>query len=99
MPLAARYAIVATIAERDGWSLCRAVGAADGASVLVERLEGARGEADALQRLRRELELASALRDAPVLRPRELGTFRGDPALVVDDFAGTPLRDLLRGPL
>jgi predicted ATPase/signal transduction histidine kinase/CheY-like chemotaxis protein len=83
--------VVATVSDRGGVALHRAVGR-DGTRVLLKVLDPSRCSQRTIDELGDELEIASSLDTLAVVRPLELGTHRGFPALLLESFDGEPCR-------
>ncbi len=94
-----RYAITATLHERDSGKLCRATRAEDGCPVLLKLVDPQRCAAKALQRLRQDYEIGTALDLPTTVRPLALETYQGMVTLVLEDFGGEPLGRLLGAPM
>lgn len=97
MEAAEKYEVLHVVGPRPDASIRRARRIRDGHIVLIET--PSTGSVPDIERLRRECVIAQALDPAVVLRPVELVELRGAPVLVFEDFAGSPLSDLLGGPI
>lgn len=97
IPAAEPYRVLRIIQEHRRVSVRRVVSARDGRSVLLKVQRTA--DPRAADPLRRELEVGVLLDPAVALRPVEMSTFDGRPALVLEDFGGVPLRQLMGAPM
>jgi len=93
----AAYAITETLSQDENATLYRALRRSDRRPVMLKVLGPNPHKLRNLERLRNELELAGALDQPSVLRPLNMVTYEGMPALVSEDFAGVPLERLLGG--
>ncbi|MBX3252207.1 MAG: GAF domain-containing protein [Myxococcales bacterium] len=93
----APYQVLRIVQEDPRVSIRRVSSPRDGRSVLLKIEHSA--DPRAADALRRELEIGAALDPAVALRPVEMSTFGDRPALVLEDFGGVPLRQLLGAPM
>ncbi|UQA62702.1 ATP-binding sensor histidine kinase [Polyangium aurulentum] len=85
--------------EDGGVFLFRALRDADRRPVVIKALDPRRRGPSSLERLKKEYEFGRTLRTAAAVEPLELFTYRGMPALVMEDFGGEPLAVLLGAPM
>ncbi|MBX3206216.1 MAG: GAF domain-containing protein [Labilithrix sp.] len=93
----APYQVLRIVQEGPRVSIRRVSSPRDGRRVLLKIEHSA--DPRASDALRRELEIGGALDPAIALRPLEMSTFGDRPALVLEDFGGLPLRQLLGAPM
>jgi predicted ATPase/signal transduction histidine kinase/tRNA A-37 threonylcarbamoyl transferase component Bud32 len=89
------YAITETLSEGYCTNIYRAVRSADRLSVILKVLDPKRCLPKDLDRQRNEYEIARSLGIPTAARPLALETYRGMPALIIEDFGGQPLDGLL----
>jgi predicted ATPase/signal transduction histidine kinase len=94
-----RYTITETLSSAHGTVVCRAVRNADRFPVVLKLLDPSQHGPKDIQRLRREYEIGQSLDSRAVVKPLQLETYEGMPALAMEDFGGRPLADLLGKPL
>jgi predicted ATPase/signal transduction histidine kinase len=92
------YSVVATLSDRGGVALHRAVGL-DGAPVLLKVLDPSRCSQKTVDELGSELDIAGSLGITAAVRPLALGTHQGRPALVLEPFDGEPCGRAGAGPM
>ncbi|RJS21321.1 protein kinase [Corallococcus sp. H22C18031201] len=93
------YAITETLHEGGRLRWYRATRLTDGRSVLLKVLDPQRGQPEDVEQLRHEQALAGALGLPALVRPLAWDTWRGMPALVLEDSGGQPLERLMGGPM
>src|SRR5205823_4972605 len=92
------YRVIEALGETRGGRLYRAHDPS-GRSVVLKVL-GAEGPgAGRVERLQNEFRIAAKVGTGAVVRPIALGHFEGDPALVLEDVAGTSLDRVVHGPV
>ena len=92
-------ALYQKISEAGGISIFRGIRSSDGRSVVVKVLDPRRTGAQAVARLKTELEIGRMLDTTAAVKPLALETYEGLPALVSEDFLGESLDHLLRAPM
>ncbi|WP_282423068.1 ATP-binding sensor histidine kinase [Polyangium sp. 15x6] len=93
------YTITETLFEGRGTLVLRAIRESDGRRVILKALDPKRSRPQDIERLKHEQALGEALDLPTVIRPLALDTYHGQPALVLEDTAGTPLDRLLGAPM
>ncbi|XXX78326.1 ATP-binding sensor histidine kinase [Sorangium sp. So ce134] len=93
------YKVVETLYEGSEVVLYRALKRADRRLVLLKALDPRRCRPRDLEWLRSELDFGRTLRTPAAMRSTGLVTYEGRPALVMEDFDGAPLDNLLEGPM
>ncbi|MDI1443524.1 ATP-binding sensor histidine kinase [Polyangium sp. 6x1] len=93
------YTIIETLFEGRGTVVLRAIRERDGRPVILKALDPKRSRPQDIERLKHEQALGEALNLPTVIRPLALDTYHGQPALVLEDTAGTPLDRLLGSPM
>lgn len=91
------YALGETLVESDDSLLLRGRRTADGSGVLIKLLRRENPSPREVAILRREFEVGRSLPAEGVLRPNEILRAGSRLALVLEDFAGQPLRRMLDG--
>ncbi|WP_437522065.1 AAA family ATPase [Sorangium sp. So ce726] len=97
MPESPRYLVVEVLHQGAETILYRARRAEDGRPVVLKVLRRDHASPRALGRLHHEHELASALDTAAVVKARAIEAFGDQVALVLEDFGGRSLDQLLDG--
>lgn len=92
------YSITEALSHAGGAVLYRGVRSADGLPVLLKVLEG-QDPTQSLKQLEHEYEIGTLFDSSAILRPLALQIQDGMPALVSEDFGGTPLAELLGAPM
>lgn len=96
-PVASPYEVMQVVQEGPAVSICRALDSREGRSVLLKMQHSAEGrETDLLQA---EFEVGSFVDPAIALHPLAMSTFAGSSALVLEDFGGKPLEQLMGAPM
>src|SRR5207248_8434206 len=80
-------------------SIYRAVQHPDHRPVVLKVVDPRRASPQQIERLKREHEIGQTLRGRAVVQVLALDVYRGMPALVMEDFGGQPLAQLLDGPM
>ncbi|TKC99035.1 GAF domain-containing protein [Polyangium fumosum] len=93
------YTITETLFEGRGTIVLRAIRVSDGRQVILKALDPKSSRPQDIERLKHEQALGEALDLPTVIRPLALDTYHGQPALVLEDTAGTPLDRLLGAPM
>ncbi|WP_437974225.1 ATP-binding sensor histidine kinase [Sorangium sp. So ce295] len=91
------YTITESLAHGSRATLYRAIRSADGRSVVLKVLDPQRSRPKDLERLQNEFEIGRLLDSTAVVKPLALETYQGMPALVLEDFDGRSLGELLGG--
>ncbi|XYH93660.1 AAA family ATPase [Sorangium sp. So ce1128] len=91
------YTITESLAHGSRSTLYRAIRSADGCSVVLKVLDPQRSRPKDLERLKNEFEIGRLLDSTAVVKPLALETYQGMPALVLEDFGGRSLDELLGG--
>jgi predicted ATPase/signal transduction histidine kinase/tRNA A-37 threonylcarbamoyl transferase component Bud32 len=91
------YTITESLAHGSRSTLYRAIRSADGCSVVLKVLDPQRSRPKDLERLQNEFEIGRLLDSTAVVKPLALETYQGMPALVLEDFGGRSLGELLGG--
>ncbi|XYH95612.1 AAA family ATPase [Sorangium sp. So ce1128] len=97
MSSSAPYTITESLAHGSRSTLYRAIRNADGCPVVLKVLDPQRSRPKDLERLKNEFEIGGHLDSAAVVKPLALETYQGMPALVLEDFGGRSLGELLGG--
>ncbi|MGK3985812.1 AAA family ATPase [Sorangium sp. So ce136] len=97
MSPSAPYTITESLAHGSRSTLYRAIRNADGCSVVLKVLDPQRSRPKDIERLKNEFEIGKLLDSAAVVKPLALETYQGMPALVLEDFGGRSLGELLGG--
>ena len=97
MSPSAPYTITACLSQGSRYSLLRAFSNADGCPVVLKVLGPQRSRPKDLEQLKNEFEIGSQIDSAAVIKPLALETYQGMPALVLEDFGGQSLGELLGG--
>src|SRR5688572_5563519 len=92
------YRVIETLGEHLGEKLYRAQDRA-GRSVVLKVLGSDSSEAKQVERLENEFRIAAKVGTLAVVRPIALDRFRGFPALVLEDVAGSTLDHFVGGPI
>ena len=93
-----QYSVVATLRDKGGVALHRAVGP-DGALFLLEILDPSRCSQRDVDSLGNALDIASSLESKAVVKPLALGRYRGLPALLHENFEGEACGGERAGPM
>ncbi len=93
------YTITDTLQNGGGTIIYRAVRDEDGRSVVIKALGPNRPRPRDLARLRNEQEIGAQLTTPSAVRPLALEVIDAAPALVLEDFGGRSLDELLGGPM
>ena len=93
------YTATETLHRGESTALLRALRGADHRSVVLKVVDPQHCDRKALEALGREYEIGTSLDLQTIVRPLALGYHRGMPALVLEDFGGQPLADLLVAPM
>ncbi|WP_437980215.1 AAA family ATPase [Sorangium sp. So ce117] len=99
MPDSSRYRVLEVLHQGVDTILYRARREEDGRPVVLKVLRRDHASPRALGRLRHELEVASALDTAAISKPYAIESFNDQAALVLEDFGGRSLDQLLDGPM
>ncbi|WP_437821909.1 sensor histidine kinase [Sorangium sp. So ce1078] len=91
------YTITESLAHGSRSILYRAIRNADGCPVVLKVLDPQRSRPKDLERLQNEFEIGRLLDSTAVVKPLALETCQGMPALVLEDFGGRSLGELLGG--
>jgi serine/threonine protein kinase len=91
------YCVIATVSDKSGVALHRAVGS-DGTLVLLEVLDPSRCSQRAIGSLANALDVASSLESRAIVKPFAIGTHHGLPTLVLENFDGEPCGRKHAGP-
>lgn len=91
------YTITESLAQGSRSTLYRAIRNADGRPVVLKVLDPQRSRPKDLERLQNEFEIGRLLDSTAVVKPLALETYQGMPALVLEDFGGRSLGELLGG--
>ncbi|WP_437815281.1 AAA family ATPase [Sorangium sp. So ce1078] len=94
-----RYAIIAVLCEGADTLLYRGAREDDGLPVVLKVLRRDHADARALGRLRHEHEVAAALDTTAIVKAYALGSADGQAALILEDFGGRSLGELLGEPM
>ena len=97
MSPSAPYTVTESLAHGSRSTLYRAIRNADGRPVVLKVLDPQRSRPKDLERLKNEFEIGRLLDSAAVVKPLALETYQGMPALVLEDFGGRSLGELLGG--
>ena len=98
-PAHQEYTVTETLHQDGRTTLYRAFRSGDPRSVILKVLDPHRCRERDLERLRHEYETGASLDVKSIARPLRLETYRGMPALVLEDCGGEPLERLLDGPI
>ncbi len=98
-PSSLAYTVTEVLGHGSRTTLYRALRNADGCSVVLKVLDPRRSRPKDLERLKHEHEIGELLAIPAVVRPLALATYRGMPALVLEDFGGQSLDRLLGVPM
>ncbi|HEX9400596.1 MAG TPA: protein kinase, partial [Anaeromyxobacter sp.] len=98
-PAHQEYTATETLHQDGRTTLYRAFRSGDPRSVILKVLDPHRCRERDLERLRHEYEMGVSLDVKSIARPLGLETYRGMPALVLEDCGGEPLERLLDGPI
>src|SRR6266508_2660994 len=98
-PAHQEYTAIETLHQDGRTTLYRAFRSGDPRSVILKVLDPHRCRERDLERLRHEYETGASLDVKSIVRPLRLETYRGMPALVLEDCGGEPLERLLDGPI
>ena len=79
--------------------LFRGVRTTDGATVVVKLLDSRSSRPKDVEQLKHEYEIGRLLDSPAIVRPLDLQSYEGTPALVMEDFAATSLDRLIEGPM
>jgi predicted ATPase/signal transduction histidine kinase len=93
------YTITGSFLRRSGAVLYRATRDADGRPVVLKVLDPQRCRARDVERLKHEFEIGRLLDTPAVVMPLAIETHHGMPVLVLEDFGGRCLADLLGAPM
>jgi PAS domain S-box-containing protein len=98
--VATPYEMMQVVQEGPAVSICRVLDSREGRSVLlkIQRTRNA-AEGRETELLRTELEVGSSVDPSIALRPLAMSTFAGSTALVLEDFGGRPLEQLMGAPM
>jgi predicted ATPase/signal transduction histidine kinase/tRNA A-37 threonylcarbamoyl transferase component Bud32 len=99
MPDHARYSVAEVVAFGRGTLLYRAIREPDHRRVLLKVVDPEQHDPHVVERLHRELEIGRALDVAGVVRPVGMDVYQGEPALVLEDFSGPTLEQLIGPPM
>ncbi|WP_437522042.1 AAA family ATPase [Sorangium sp. So ce726] len=99
MPDSSRYRALEVLHQGADTILYRARREEDGRPVVLKVLRRDHASPRALGRLQHELEVASALDTAAIIKPYAIESFNDQAALVLEDFGGRSLDHLLDGPM
>jgi predicted ATPase/signal transduction histidine kinase len=97
--VSASYTDAQPFAEGRGTTLYHALRVSDGRPVILKVLDPQRSRPRDLEQLQHEYALSSALDLPAVVKPLALDTYQGMPALVMEDFGGCSLDELLGPPM
>jgi predicted ATPase/signal transduction histidine kinase len=98
VPHPKKFSVTAVLAEQPDTRLLRAVRIPDARPVVLKQIRPG-ASPRALARLKNEFEFQSRLRSRSVLEAYALETFQELPTLVLEDFGGRSLDELLVAPL
>jgi signal transduction histidine kinase len=98
VPNPKKFSVTAVLAEQPDTRVSRAVRIEDARPVILKQIRPG-APPSALARLEHELEFQSHPRSGSVLEAYTLETFRELPTLVLEDFGGRSLDELLAAPL
>src|SRR6266498_5920171 len=99
VPAHQEYTVTETLHQDGRTTLYRAFRSGDPRSVILKVLDPHRCRERDLERLRHEYEMGVSLDVKSIARPLGLETYRGMPALVLEDCGGEPLERFLSGPM
>lgn len=100
MALAPGYQLIEKIFEKGNKSLYRAAAEEEKDTVILKILSDQDIESPDLLNLRREYEISNTLDHKYLIKPVNYLEFNGGAAIVMEDFAGVSLKEMLRqGPL
>ncbi|MCP3140784.1 AAA family ATPase [Pyxidicoccus xibeiensis] len=91
--------VTETLHEGEGTLLLRGLRTGDGCPVLLRVLDPGRSRSKDLERLKNENAIGRTPGLQTVLQPLSLETYQGMTALVMEDFGGQPLDQLLGAPM
>src|SRR6266567_3270566 len=98
-PSVQEFTATETLYQDGRTTLYRAFRGGDPHPVILKVLDPHRCRQKDLDRLRHEYETGASLDVASIARPLGLETYRGMPALVLEDFGGEPIERFLVGPM
>jgi predicted ATPase/signal transduction histidine kinase len=94
-----RYTVTETLSNDGRRTLYRAIRDVDHLPVVLKALQPERCRTKDVERLRNEHALGITLKGRAIVRPIALETYQGLPVLVLEDFGGRALTDLITGPM
>ena len=98
MRLPSAYLVTGTLRDDDRVAIYRGVRAQDRHPVLIKVLGQARRQSRDIERLQNEYEIGSQLDVSSIVRPLAFEIHEGAPVLILDDYGGEPIDELI-GPL
>ncbi|WP_437287540.1 AAA family ATPase [Sorangium sp. So ce406] len=93
------YTITGALHEGGRTRLLRAVRSADGRPVILKVIDPRSGRSQDIERLQHEYTIGKMVSHEAIVTPIALETFEGLPALVMEDFGGESLAQLIDGPM
>src|SRR5206468_7896525 len=95
----AAYDITESLSHGSRWTVYRAIRSSDCCPVVLKVLDAQRSGPNDLERLKNELEVCEILDSEAVLKALALDSHAGMPALVLEDFHGRFLSELVGTPM
>jgi predicted ATPase/signal transduction histidine kinase/ActR/RegA family two-component response regulator len=95
----AAYDITESLSHGSRWTVYRAIRSSDCCPVVLKVLDAQRSGPNDLERLKNELEVCEILDSAAVIKALALDSHAGMPALVLEDFHGRFLSELVGTPM
>ncbi|APR82363.1 Signal transduction histidine kinase CheA [Minicystis rosea] len=93
------YTIIASLAQGSSATIFRAVRNVDRCPVILKVLDPRLSRPKDLERLQHEHEIGTLLDAKSIVKPLALETYQGMPALVLENFGGRSLEELLGAPM